>query len=349
MTVRRRAAATGAAHDRPDARRRFPHHAEPEPRSSPTCRPSEQTAIEHIVARSTVCSRPGRACGATRWPASRCRPAGSRWPRANAICPICSTALESASPRMGSRADDIVIRMTGCPNGCARPYLAEIGLVGKGPGRYNLYLGAAFDGSRMNKLYAEDLDHAGIVAALDPLFAAYVKERQKGEHFGDFTIRAGYVAASGNGRDFHANVRLPPARMPARCSTVTRLALLPKNSTIAGAMRSTFAQPIHAARNKRVKSTTSQLARSLLLCSMVCNGYPHLPGMWQPPEKELRNGLREAGRCRRRHGRHRAPQARAVARRSAHPRRARRRAFSPQRPASLSPARCRPASRWSAR
>ena len=63
--------------------------------------------------------------------------------------------------------------MTGCPNGCARPYLAEIGLVGKGPGRYNLYLGAAFDGSRLSKLYAEDLDHDGIVAALDPLFAAY--------------------------------------------------------------------------------------------------------------------------------------------------------------------------------
>ena len=97
--------------------------------------------------------------------------------------------------------------MTGCPNGCARPYLAEIGLVGKGPGRYNLYLGAAFDGSRMNKLYAEDLDHVGIVAALDPLFAAYAKERQKGERFGDYAIRAGHVAASGNGADFHANVR----------------------------------------------------------------------------------------------------------------------------------------------
>jgi len=80
--------------------------------------------------------------------------------------------------------------MTGCPNGCARPYLAEIGLVGKGPGRYNLYLGAAFDGSRLNKLYREDLDHAGIVAALDPLFAAYADRRQTGERFGAFAIRA---------------------------------------------------------------------------------------------------------------------------------------------------------------
>ena len=58
----------------------------------------------------------------------------------------------------------------------------------------------------VNKLYAEDLEHDGIVAALDPVFAAYAAERQKGERFGDFTIRAGFVAATGNGRDFHANV-----------------------------------------------------------------------------------------------------------------------------------------------
>jgi sulfite reductase (NADPH) hemoprotein beta-component len=57
----------------------------------------------------------------------------------------------------------------------------------------------------MNKLYAEDLEHAAIVAALDPIFAAYAAGRQKGEHFGDFTIRAGFIAATGNGRDFHAN------------------------------------------------------------------------------------------------------------------------------------------------
>jgi sulfite reductase (NADPH) hemoprotein beta-component len=119
--------------------------------------------------------------------------------------PDLMTALDERLAAQGLSADDIVIRMTGCPNGCARPYLAEIGLVGKGPGRYNLYLGAAFDGSRMNKLYAEDLDHAGIVAALDPVLAAYASEREKGERFGDFAIRAGFIAATGNGRDFHAN------------------------------------------------------------------------------------------------------------------------------------------------
>ena len=115
------------------------------------------------------------------------------------------TELEERLASHGLTDDEIVIRMTGCPNGCARPYLAEIGFVGKGPGKYNMYLGAAFDGSRLSKLYAEDLDHNGIIATLDPIFAAYAAEREDGEHFGDFTVRAGFVAPTGNGADFHAN------------------------------------------------------------------------------------------------------------------------------------------------
>jgi len=117
------------------------------------------------------------------------------------------TALEVKLAAHGLSADDIVIRMTGCPNGCARPYLAEVGLVGKAPGRYNLYLGAAYDGSRLSKLHAEDIGHEAIVAALDPVFAAYAANRRPGERFGDFCIRAGFVAATANGADFHANVR----------------------------------------------------------------------------------------------------------------------------------------------
>ena len=122
------------------------------------------------------------------------------------------TALDKSLAKNGLSAEDVVIRMTGCPNGCARPYLAEIGLVGKGPGRYNLYLGAAYDGSRLSKLYAPDLDHDGIVAALDPIFAAYATRREAGERFGDFTIRAGIVARTSNGADFHANTG---ARQPS--------------------------------------------------------------------------------------------------------------------------------------
>jgi sulfite reductase (NADPH) hemoprotein beta-component len=116
------------------------------------------------------------------------------------------TALEEVTDRAGLRDDDIVIRMTGCPNGCARPYLAEIGLVGRGPGRYNLYLGAAFDGSRLNKLYREDVGHDEIVAALTPLIERYALQRAAGERFGDFVIRTGHVAPTTSGRDFHANL-----------------------------------------------------------------------------------------------------------------------------------------------
>ncbi len=113
------------------------------------------------------------------------------------------TALEERLAAHGLAETEIVIRMTGCPNGCSRPYIAEIGLVGKSPGRYNLYLGAAFDGSRLSKLYAADLDHGAIIANLDPIFAAYKSERRDGEHFGDYAIRAGFIAATVNGADFH--------------------------------------------------------------------------------------------------------------------------------------------------
>jgi len=113
------------------------------------------------------------------------------------------TALEQRLAAHGLAEDDIVIRMTGCPNGCSRPYIAEIGLVGRGPGRYNLYLGAAFDGSRLSKLYAENLDHGAIIENLEPIFAAYKSERQDGERFGDFVIRADFIAATVNGTDFH--------------------------------------------------------------------------------------------------------------------------------------------------
>jgi sulfite reductase (NADPH) hemoprotein beta-component len=118
--------------------------------------------------------------------------------------PALVDALDDVLDEAGLRRDDIVIRMTGCPNGCARPYLAEIGLVGRGPGTYHLYLGAAFDGTRLNKLYREDVGHDAIVDALRPLLKAYATEREAGERFGDFVIRKGVVRPTLAGRDFHA-------------------------------------------------------------------------------------------------------------------------------------------------
>jgi sulfite reductase (NADPH) hemoprotein beta-component len=95
----------------------------------------------------------------------------------------------------------ISLRMTGCPNGCARPYLAEIGLVGKAPGRYNLHLGAAANGTRLNRLAAESLSEAEVLQRLDDLFADYASHRQPTESFGDFLIRDGHVAAVNHGSE----------------------------------------------------------------------------------------------------------------------------------------------------
>jgi sulfite reductase (NADPH) hemoprotein beta-component len=111
--------------------------------------------------------------------------------------------LDAVMRAAGLEKDPIVIRMTGCPNGCARPYLAEIALVGKNLGKYNLYLGGGFVGDRLNKLYRENLGDEEIVAALEPILHRYACERNPGERFGDFVIRAGYVKATRQGKDFH--------------------------------------------------------------------------------------------------------------------------------------------------
>jgi len=125
-------------------------------------------------------------------------------------------ALERVCIRAGIEHDAIVIRMSGCPNGCSRPFLAEIGLVGRTPGRYNLYLGAAFDGSRLNKLYRQDVGHEEIIAALSPLIESYARDRTAGERFGDFVIRKGIVRATACGRDFHSQIGPAKAAAEAR-------------------------------------------------------------------------------------------------------------------------------------
>jgi sulfite reductase (NADPH) hemoprotein beta-component len=114
--------------------------------------------------------------------------------------------LEEELDRVGLAQEDITIRMTGCPNGCARPYLAEIGLVGRSPGVYNLYLGGAFDGTRLNKLYRKDVDDDAIVASLTPLFRDYAERRSRGERFGDYAVRTGHIRPTVSGRTFHEDV-----------------------------------------------------------------------------------------------------------------------------------------------
>lgn len=110
--------------------------------------------------------------------------------------------------KAGLENDSITMRMTGCPNGCARPYLAEIGFVGTGPGKYNLYLGASHNGDRLNKLHRKDATEEEIIAELTPMLQSYAKERNDGEYFGDYVIRANIVAATTGGNNFHENLKV---------------------------------------------------------------------------------------------------------------------------------------------
>jgi len=116
------------------------------------------------------------------------------------------TELEESIESAGLRHDAITIRMTGCPNGCGRPFIAEIGFVGRAPGKYNVYLGGGFFGQRLNKLYRESVKAGDIKALLSPIIEDYAKQRDDGERFGDFVIRAGYIKATTAGNDFHKNI-----------------------------------------------------------------------------------------------------------------------------------------------
>lgn len=118
--------------------------------------------------------------------------------------PVFNDKVDAILKENGLFDTPITIRMTGCPNGCGRPFLAEIAMVGRAPGRYNLYLGASFTGDRLNKLYKEMLNEEEILNELRPLLADYAKTRTPGEYFGDFVIRKGYIKATTHGTNFHA-------------------------------------------------------------------------------------------------------------------------------------------------
>ncbi|WP_318614414.1 assimilatory sulfite reductase (NADPH) hemoprotein subunit [Sporosarcina sp. YIM B06819] len=120
--------------------------------------------------------------------------------------PLLVDKIEVLLDESGLRDKEIVIRMSGCPNGCSRPALGEIAFIGKAPGKYNMYVGASFAGDRLNKIYRENVGEEEILALLKPLLAQYAKERLEGEHFGDFVIRSGHVNAVQNGLDFHDEV-----------------------------------------------------------------------------------------------------------------------------------------------
>ena len=139
-----------------------------------------------------------------------------RWRRSSGIrrhaiacvaLPTCGLAMAEAErylPTLLDRLDALLaahglsdapigLRLSGCPNGCARPYLGEIALIGRAPGRYDLRLGADVGGRRLNRLHRENIAEDAILAELDALFARYAAQRTAGEGFGDFLVRSGVV------------------------------------------------------------------------------------------------------------------------------------------------------------
>jgi sulfite reductase (NADPH) hemoprotein beta-component len=105
------------------------------------------------------------------------------------VLPSLLDKFETVLDEAGLRHDAISLRVTGCPNGCARPFLAEIGFVGKAPNKYALYLGAKYDGTRLNRLFAPSVSLEDGVALLTPIIKRYALERNPGEGFGDFCTR----------------------------------------------------------------------------------------------------------------------------------------------------------------
>lgn len=113
------------------------------------------------------------------------------------------TKIEEIVARHGLGDEAITIRTSGCPNGCSRPYIAEIALTGRAPGKYNLYLGGGFHGERLNRMIRENVAEPAILEVLDDAIGRYAREREPGERFGDFCIRAGIVREVTEGRFFN--------------------------------------------------------------------------------------------------------------------------------------------------
>jgi sulfite reductase (ferredoxin) len=131
-----------------------------------------------------------------------------RWTLACPALPSCGLALTEAERvrdeivdaiamrlrHWGLEGERLSVRITGCPNGCARPYSGDIGIVGRMPGFYSLYVGGDFEGTRLNEPIADKLALAEIAQTLDPLFGAFAGSRAPGEGFGDFCHRLGREA-----------------------------------------------------------------------------------------------------------------------------------------------------------
>ncbi len=157
--------------------------------------PKDKKEVEAILERFGIIEHTEKA-GAVRKSAIACV-AFNTCPLALAeaqrYLPTLISKIEPVLEKYGLSDDAISLRMTGCPNGCGRPYVAEIGFIGTAYGQYNLHLGGDREGLRLNKKYRENLDEPAILRELDKLFSEYSKNRKKGETFGDFALREKWV------------------------------------------------------------------------------------------------------------------------------------------------------------
>ena len=159
----------------------------------------EKLALEHGLLDNQVSSQRQNSMACVAFPTCPLAMA-----EAERYLPDLVTDVEALLDKHQLQDEHIILRVTGCPNGCGRAMLAEVGLVGKGPGKYNLYLGGNLGGTRIPKLYQENVDNEQILSILDELIGQWKTERQEGECFGDFVIRAKIVAqVKVSKRDFH--------------------------------------------------------------------------------------------------------------------------------------------------
>ncbi|MFV0575477.1 MAG: assimilatory sulfite reductase (NADPH) hemoprotein subunit [Vibrio sp.] len=161
----------------------------------------EKIAIEHGLMDDTVSEQRKNSMACVAFPTCPLAMA-----EAERFLPAFTTEVEKVLEKHAiDKEESIILRVTGCPNGCGRAMLAEIGLVGKAPGRYNLHLGGNKAGTRIPKMYKENITDTQILEEIDALVGRWSQEREKQEAFGDFVIRAGIVKEVVNSkRDFHA-------------------------------------------------------------------------------------------------------------------------------------------------
>jgi sulfite reductase (NADPH) hemoprotein beta-component len=156
----------------------------------PGVTPAEKPVIEAILARHGLANENQRS--RLRLNALSCvalPTCGLALSESERVLPEILEKFEAVLDEAGLRDDAISLRVTGCPNGCARPYLGEIGLVGKAPNKYALYLGAKYEGTRLNRLFAATVTIDEAVKLVGPVIRRYAQERQPGEGFGDYCDR----------------------------------------------------------------------------------------------------------------------------------------------------------------